>query len=120
MDATELAMRMLTWEKAQRNADKLKAEIMEAVMELGKTQTVGHVRATYSAGRKSYNYEEGWRSAWATAEATEDLDQMAKLNDVAANNTAPATDWRTACSEANIEAPFKQGAPSVSVKLLDN
>jgi len=51
---------MLEWEEIQRKADELKAYIEAEVLAIGKTQTVGNVRATYSAGRKSYDYEIAW------------------------------------------------------------
>ena len=60
VDVTELAHKMLEWQEAQARADLLKMDIEAAVLQIGKTQTVGNVRATYSAGRKSYDYTEAW------------------------------------------------------------
>jgi hypothetical protein len=54
MNASELAQAMLLWEQKRRELDMLEAEIKAAVLAIGKTQTVGSVRASYSAGRKSY------------------------------------------------------------------
>ena len=56
MDPSTLAVKMLEWETTQRAADALRAEIEAAVLEVGKTQTVGNVRATYSAGRRTFDY----------------------------------------------------------------
>ena len=107
MDASELALLMLEWEKVQRKAQELEDKIKPVVLEMGKTQTVGNVRATYSQGRKSYDYEE----AAATARVPED---------VIAVYTTPSVDWRGLCKALDIEdVPFTQGSPSVSLKLLD-
>ena len=65
MNATELATKMLEWETTQRSADMLRAEIEAAVLVVGKTQTVGNVRATFSAGRRTFDY----RAAVDNAEA---------------------------------------------------
>ena len=46
MNSSELAQKMLEWEQTQVKADALALEIREAVLSLGKTQTVGNVRAT--------------------------------------------------------------------------
>ena len=52
MNKSDLAQTMLKWEQVQREADALAAELG-----IGKTQTVGNVRASYSGGRKSYDYQ---------------------------------------------------------------
>jgi len=57
MNNSELAAKMLQWEEMQKAADELKSEIEAAVLEIGKTQNVGNVRASYSKGRKSVNYQ---------------------------------------------------------------
>jgi hypothetical protein len=104
MNATELAHKMLEWQEVQARADLLKMEIEAAVLELGKTQTVGNVRATYSAGRKTYDYEEAWR---------DEYDHLP-----AAIFQRVTYDYRAACTEASIaDIPFTQSAPSVSLKL---
>jgi len=108
MDATELAKKMLEWQEAQAKADLLKMDIEVAVLELGKTQTVGNVRATYSAGRKSYDYEDGWRRhGYGTGV---DIEKFQKVS----------YDYRKACESAGItgaDIPFTQSAPSVSLKV---
>ena len=57
MDMSYLAEKMLEWEKLQRRADELKAMIIDTVLHIEKTQTVGNVRASYNKGRKKYDYE---------------------------------------------------------------
>lgn len=46
MDASELAAKMLQWEEVKRSLDALTEEIQAAVLAIGKTQTVGNVRAS--------------------------------------------------------------------------
>ena len=107
MDASKLAAKMLEWEQAKRALDALTAEIQEAVLEIGQTQTVGNVRASYSAGRKTYDYEAGFE---ATGYPEETLNVF----------RTTTVDYRAACKELNIQdVPFTQSEPSVSVKLLN-
>ena len=107
MDPTELAMTMLAWEKAQRHADELEAQIERAVLALCKTQTVGHVRATYSGGRKKYDY--------ASAVVERDV-----VPSILAIHSKTVVDYRAVCKALEIEEiPFTQSDPSVSVKLLE-
>ena len=60
MDSKELAQKMLAWGELQEQAAELEAEIKAAVLEIGKTQNVGNVRATYSNPRKTY---QSWEQA---------------------------------------------------------
>ena len=114
MDATELAMKMLEWGKLQQEASTLAAEIEAAVLEIGKTETVGNVRASYSAGRKSYDYQAAADGHKMVSEATVSL----------FTTIIPQTetvDWGGICKHVGIEAmeiPYTQSAPSVTVKLL--
>lgn len=120
MNATELATRMLEWETTQRAADALRAEIEAAVLALGKTQTVGNVRATYSAGRKSYDYEAVARAGMGSNDPAEAeiwwnvKDEHAQVID--------KIDWKAVCETMHVavdEIPVKsQSEPSVTVKLL--
>ena len=111
MDMSTLAAKMLEWEKIKGQLDALTKEIQGAVMEIKTTHNVGNVRATYSQGRKSYEYSTAILRAQIT---TEQLKPFTK--------TIPATsvvDFRTACKELKIEdIPFTQPEPSVTVKLL--
>jgi hypothetical protein len=104
MSASELAKTMLEWEEVKRRLDLLTRGIEEAVLALGKTQVVGAVRASYSAGRKSYDYE----GAAAKAIPPADWPNYQK---------PPAYDWKAACEDKGLEVPFTQAPPSVTVKL---
>ena len=115
-DGLTLAERMQAWEAAQRIADEAQAEadliaegIKAEVLALGKTQVVGNVRATWKAGRKTYDYQ-------AAAQ------QLASIEIIEAH-TVPQTDWRKVCETAQIKPdiiPFTQSEPSVTVKLEDS
>ena len=109
MDATELAKKMLEWQEAQARADLLKMDTEAAALQIGKTQTVGNVRATYSAGRKSYDYAEAWRArGYGTGV---DIEQFQKVT----------YDYKAACEAAGItqaDIPFTQSAPSVMLKIV--
>ena len=60
MDSKELAHKMLEWGALMEAAEARKQEIIEAVLEIGKTVTNGNVRATYSNPRKTY---QSWEEA---------------------------------------------------------
>lgn len=105
MNASELAMKMLEWEEKRRDLDELEDEIKSAVLEIGKTQTVGNVRASFFNGKKKFDYETPGRMA----------DQM-----IINANIHQTVDWRQVCKEADIEPHLEgQGEPAVRVKLLE-
>jgi len=104
-DMRVLAEKMLKWEDCKRELDVLEGEIKEIVMEIGKTQTIGNVRATFSQGRVTYDYEGAGLDASDT---------------VILANSKTVVDWRKVCQDENIEPPIlKKTDPSVSVKLLE-
>lgn len=107
MNATELAKAMLEWEEMQRKADELAEAIKNTVMKIGKTQTVGNVRASFRSSIKRYDYQSAADGHPAVREATLEL------------FTKKSIDWRGVCKHAGIEdVPFTQSEPSVSLKLL--
>ena len=111
MDAKELAELMLSWSDAQTEANTLRAKIEAAVMEIGKTQTVGNVKAKFSNGRKSYNYEAAAANHPMVSNATVSL---------FTTRPAPRIDWRGICNHAGIDdIPFTVSEPSVSVSLTE-
>jgi len=101
-DLSVLAAEMLEWERKRQELDELERRIKDAVMVLGKTQTVGNVRATYSKGRRSFDYQ-----------AAADGNLFTEIK------TVVSTDWKGICEHVGIDdVPFTQGNPSVSLKLL--
>lgn len=118
MDASELAKKMLEWQEAQTKADLLKMDIESAVLHLGKTQTVGNVRATYSAGRKSYDYQVAFEETLAKAALTDAL-LVTHLTTLKHEHAKVTYDWRGVCEDADIkDVPFTQSAPSVALKIV--
>jgi len=113
MDASELAVKLLQWEREKRSLDLLAEEIQSAVLEIGKTQTVGNARASYSAGRKNYDHQAAADGHKFVTEATVSL----------FTTIIPQTesvDWRAICKHAGIEEiPFTQSEPKVTLKLLN-
>ena len=57
MNMRELAQAMLEWEELKTKEAAIEKKIEAAVLELKKTQQVGNVRASYSAGTRSFDYE---------------------------------------------------------------
>ena len=107
MDKDKLAQKMLEYAEAKKKADELEAEIKAAVMELGKTQTVGIVKATYRKGRKFYDYRKGAQQGNADHVDIEKHTRITKK-----------IDWRGLCADIGVaDIPFTIGKPSVSVKI---
>ena len=138
MDNSQLAARMLDWEIMQRRADELRAEIEAAVLALGKTQTVGNVRATFSAGRRTFDYEAAVVNAIETGVLHTadlapfeyfDIDYFSVVESAVAGGllsgeyldpyTKIKTDYASAVKVLGLEAPVLEQKPaSVTVKLL--
>lgn len=138
MNATELATKMLEWETTQRVADALRAEIEEAVKEIGKTQTVGNVRATFSAGRRTFDYGAAVGNAIETGALnisdvapyeSESVDYFAVVENAVSAGILPGEyvsqyattniDFAAACKGLGLEALVSDQKPaSVTVKLL--
>ena len=110
MNASELAIKMLEWEEAQRKANELAAEIETAVTEIGKTQTVGNVRVTYSKGRGKYDYEQAWQYHGMKTDV--DIEDYKKVT----------YDYTSACKDGKIVMDafyHNTSGPSATIKLLD-
>lgn len=137
MDNSQLAALMLEWEATQRKADELAAQIKAAVLVIGKTQVVGNVRATFSAGRRTFDY----RAAIDAAEAAGQLEPgslapweservdwfevvQGALQDGILDSgyltpyTETVIDYAAAVKGLGLEAPVvSQAEPSVTIKL---
>lgn len=88
-------------------------ELQALVMEEGKTQTVGNVRATYSAGRKTYHYEAGFYARYHQGGMPPSVQALME------EHKKCTYDFRELCRKLEIDAPYKQSPPTVTVKLLD-
>ena len=111
MDSKTLAMKMLEWGELTEKANDLAAEIEAAVLEEGKTQTVGNVRASYSNGRTMYDYLVGCAGIGLSS----DDGRMIAYRKV-------TYDWKAAWDayrkDTDTVPIAKQTPPSVTVKLI--
>lgn len=116
VDRSELARAMLEWERIRKELDSYEDFIKREVLKLGETETVGNVRASYSKGRREFDYEASARRELKDVE-------IADFTSEVPERVVPAytmTDWRAACKDFNIELVVsKEGTPSVSIKLLN-
>jgi hypothetical protein len=133
MNASELAAKMLEWELKYRELDVLEQTIKSIVLEIGETQTVGNIRATYSKGRAKYDYETPGSQAekeiiglYSEVREQVNWEELARSYDpsdtVITNFTSIETiiNWRNVCRAADIEPlTVSQGEPNVRVKLLE-
>lgn len=128
MNASELAEKMLLWEKNKLALDALGAEIESEVLTLEKTQAVGRTRVTYTGGRSTYDYETPGKSAPAEIIAMltipfETIDWegvKTAVPDVIAEFThiENKVDYKTVCKEAKIEPiVLSKTAPTATIKL---
>ena len=111
MTQRELAEKMLTWGDLQAQANALAAEIQAAVLDVGKTQTVGTVRVTYSQPRKGYDYK-----TFAV------VHPPAVVKPYTETVTTTSIDWRSLYTDVDIYYPGvvpENATPSVTIKLLD-
>ena len=137
MDNSQLAALMLEWEATQRKADELAAQIKAVVLDIGKTQVVGNVRATFSAGRRTFDYigaidaaeaagqlEPGSLAPWESDEIDYFEAVQAAIQDGILDSryltpyTTTKVDWAAAVKGLGLEAPVvSQSEPSVTLKL---
>lgn len=128
VDASELAAKMLEWEKNKRALDALGAEIEAEVLKVGKTQVVGKCRVTYSGGRASYDYETPGKTASPEVIAmctvpvliTDWEGVKATVPDVVAEFTRTENhiDYKTVCKESKIDpVVLSQTSPTATIKL---
>jgi hypothetical protein len=111
MESNELAKKMIEWGELKAQMDALENEIKTEVLAIGKTQTVGNVRATFSNPRKTY---QGWDAAVMEAEP-EGLDQKAY------EVVTVTIDWQKAAADYGIERKSwidENAKPSVTVKTV--
>ena len=137
MDNSQLAALMLEWEATQRQADGLAEQIKVAVLTIGKTQVVGNVRATYSAGRRTFDYraavdaadaagllEPGSLAPWESERVDWFEVVQGALQDGILDSgyltpyTETVVDYAAAVKDMGLEAPVvSQSEPSVTLKL---
>jgi len=128
MNASELAEKMLLWEKNERANNELAKEIEAEVLKLEKTQVVGGVRVTYSGGRSTYDYQTPAAKApdeiidkYSVPINTTDWEAVKnEVPDVVAKHTTTEIgfDYKSICKEANIEpVVLSKTDPTATIKL---
>jgi hypothetical protein len=117
-DPVQLAKDMLAWREKRTELDVIEDRIREAVLELGKTQTVGDVKASYSAGRRTFGYQQAVQDYMAQKPEM----MQALIADVESQTrtvTTTTVDYKTLCGRWKLEAPVvAQSEPSVSIKFV--
>lgn len=104
----ELSELMRLWRAARTEIDAIEQQIAEQVLKLKKTQDVDDVRASYSGGRKTYDYQTACKDV--PAEVIEAYTKIEKK-----------VDYRALCKEEGIDAPvLNQTPPSVTLKLIED
>ena len=128
MNASELAEKILLWEKNKLALDALGSEIEAEVLKLEKTQVVGGVRVTYSGGRATYDYTtpcatvpDEIKSKFATQRESVDWTAVAdEVPEVVAKFTTIETDYdfKAICKEAKVEPiVLSKTDPTATIKL---
>jgi len=106
LNPSTLAALMLQWETKKRKLDAIEDQIVGAVIAIGQSKTVGNVVASYSKGRREYDYE-------TPAKAVASDDQVALFARV-------TTDWKGLCELLAVNPDIvKQSPPSVTVKIKE-
>ena len=107
MNASELANLMLKWEELRKQLDDIEATIRLEVLAVGKTQTVGNVRATFNNGRRTFDYETPAKPIAPPELVMQHTEIIEKI------------DWKSICDEVGATPILvSQTEPSVNVKLL--
>ena len=128
MDSSELAMKMLEWEKQTRANNVLGAEIEAEVLRLGKTQVVGKCRVTYRNGTATYDYETPCKSVdpailaqhAVTVDTVDWKAVAAEVPEVIKKHTTQsfAYSWKTVLKAANLEPlVVSRTDPTATIKL---
>lgn len=108
--AKRLAAAMFQWGELAEQMAQLEEVIKPLVLELEKTQTVGNVRATFSRGRRTFDYRGAFYNHYTGRPLPADL--MAEFEKL-------DYDWKGLCENQEItDISWAQSPPSVNVKLL--
>lgn len=109
-----LTEKMTRWAELKAEISALEAEISAEVQAIGKTIDAGPVRASYTAGRRSYDYQ---------AIAAHINVPEALVEKHTTTRTDVRTDWRALVLEVKpaeeiVEQFCTAGTPSVTLKIL--
>ena len=111
IDKVRFAELMLDWAYLKEQIDDIEATITAEVLRLGKTVDIGYTSAVYSAGRRTF----GWEQVAMEQGATE-----AVIEKYTTATVTVTTKWSEVCKEMEITDPpvLKAGTPSVTLKLV--
>lgn len=115
LDSVELVLTILEWRETKKKLEALEESIQEAVLHLGETQTVADVRATYSKGRRVFDY----KGAVSASDLPEDYkaDRIERYTTIIPASSS--VDWKAICAEEDLEvAQTNTPTPSVKIKIL--
>ena len=111
MNNLEFAKAMVRYEELHKELKALEAQITDHVMGLEQTQEIGNVKARYSKGRTSYNYE------MITSDYP--LDTL-KPYIAKHSKMIEKIDWRSICKELDYDPPIaNEPTPYVKVEVKD-
>ena len=136
MDKSELAQLMLEYEKLNKQLEDLGFIIRSEVMKLKESYTVGNVTASFSGGKRTFDYATAGK-----AQVQEFIDRGTFTNyeiaydAIIAEANVPqelidkhttaikTTDWKLVCDAAKIKKDdlpvLSQTNPSVTIKIKD-
>lgn len=111
MNASELATLMLKWEEVKYQLDIIESEIKTAVLQIGKTQTVGRVRATFTNGTRKFDYQG----------AAETMSTQEGFADIRTASSKLVVDWKAVCEHYKIkDVPIlSQSEPAVNLRFVE-
>ena len=111
MDKKEFAKLMLKWSDLKEELDDIEAVIAAEVLEIGKTIDIGYTSAVYSAGRRTFGWEQVAKEQGVTD---------AVVDKHSTTTVTVTTKWSEVCKEMEITDPpvIKAGTPSVTLKLV--
>jgi hypothetical protein len=114
MNSSELAKKMLEWEKLKHEIHILEQEIKNTVLRMGKSQCAGNVKATFNKGRRTFDYKS---ACIASGKFQPDLENDPKLETY--KKTRVSISYRTICEVYEIvNIPSEQSEPSVKLKVV--
>jgi len=110
LTASELANLMLQWEAQKQILEDIEEAIKTEVLAVGKTVDAGNVRASYSKGRRTFDYTLGGKII-ETAPRTIIAEHTVNIEKI---------DWKAVCEDMQIaDIPFTTTEPSVTLKLKE-
>jgi hypothetical protein len=112
MNAQELEKLLMEWGVARRALEELEQQIKDEVLMRGKTFSTHAVTASYSGGRRRFDWLESGKQA--------PIEIMVRHTTQPPRPPVPdpVTDWKAVCKEAGIEPTFTKSAPSVKIKVV--